>query len=308
MNFLISYCWRRVFAAGALLCVLATPYRANAQANPDPLSFKFNSGQGLQPVFEGWAYNPDGSLSMYFGYLNRNYLETLVVPVGPDNKFEPGAADRGQPTVFNTRIHRKEFSVKIPKDWGNKELVWSVTVRGVTEKAIAWLQPEWQIDPIYGGRTRNAESLKNKPPSLSVNVPSTLTLPNTLTLAAEVADDGLPTPRKGPPRRAVGQETPPTLKPLADQPEIPVNVPSVAGRGRQGGAQGPQGLVVNWLVWRGPAAVTFDLATIPVKDGRAVATATFAKPGTYVLRARANDGELTDEKEFTVMVNGPTQH
>jgi len=310
MNTQLSYRWRVVFCAGALLLTLATPYRADAQGNPDPFGFKFNSGQGLQPIFEGWAYNADGSLSMYFGYLNRNYVETLLVPVGPDNKFEPGAADRGQPTVFNARIHRKEFSVKIPKDWGNKELVWSVTVHGVTEKAVGWLQPEWQIDPIYAGKTRNAESLKNTPPSLAVTVPSTLTLPNQLSLSATVQDDGLPTPRKGPPRRAVGQETPPTLKPLPDQPEIPVNVPAVAGRGRQGGGglAGPQGLVVNWLVWRGPAAVTFDPATIPVKEGKAIGTATFTKPGTYVLRARANDGELTDEKEFTIVVNGPTRH
>lgn len=298
---------RRIFIAVALLLAVATPRRATAQGNPDPFGFRFNSGQGLQPIFEGWAYNADGSLSMYFGYLNRNYAETLVVPVGPDNKFEPGAADRGQPTVFNTRIHRKEFSVKIPKDWGNKELVWSVTVHGVTERAVAWLQPEWQIDPIYGGKTRNAESLRNTPPSLAVDVPPTLTLPNKLTLAARVQDDGLPTPRKGPPRRAVGQETPPTLKPLPGQPEIPVNVPSVA-RARQSGPPGLQGLMVNWLAWRGPAAVSFDPATIPVKDGKAIATATFTKPGTYVLRARANDGELTDEKEFTVTVTGPTPH
>jgi len=308
MNIQISHCCRCAFGAGAVLLVLATPYRASAQGNPDPFGFKFNSGQGLQPVFEGWAYNADGSVSMYFGYLNRNYVENLVVPVGPDNKFEPGAADRGQPTVFNTRIHRKEFNVKIPRDWGNKELTWSVTVRGITERAVGWLQPEWQIDPIYAGKTRNAESLKNTPPSLAVDMPSAVTLPDKLTLAATVQDDGLPTPRKGPPRRAVGQETPPTLKPLPDQPEIPVNVPTVAGRGRQGGAAGPQGLIVNWLVWRGPAAVTFDPATVPVKDAKAVATATFTKPGTYVLRARANDGELTDEKEFTVVVNGPTRH
>jgi len=308
MNIQISHCCRCAFGAGALLLVLATPYRASAQGNPDPFGFKFNSGQGLQPIFEGWAYNADGSVSMYFGYLNRNYVENLVVPVGPDNKFEPGAADRGQPTVFNTRIHRKEFNVKIPRDWGNKELTWSVTVRGITERAVGWLQPEWQIDPIYAGKTRNAESLKNTPPSLAVDMPSAVTLPDKLTLAATVQDDGLPTPRKGPPRRAVGQETPPTLKPLPDQPEIPVNVPTVGGRGRQGGAAGPQGLIVNWLVWRGPAAVTFDPATMPVKDAKAVATATFTKPGTYVLRARANDGELTDEKEFTVVVNGPTRH
>jgi hypothetical protein len=39
-----------------------------------------------------------------------------------------------------------------------------------------------------------------------------------------------------------------------------------------------------------------------VKDGKAVVTATFAKPGTYVLRGRAFDGQLADEKDITVTV------
>jgi len=291
-----------------LLLVLAAPRGASAQGNPQPNSFKFNVGQGVQPIFEGWAKNPDGTFSMHFGYLNRNYVETLVVPVGPDNKIEPGVADRGQPTVFNTRIQRKQFSVTVPKDWGKKELVWSVTVRGTTEKAVAWLQPEWEIDPIYAGKTRTAESLKNTAPKMSLDVPSTIALSNALTLTVTVQDDGLPVPRK--PRQstaAAAQAQPPTLKPLPDQPEIPVNVPSVASGTRPRGPQTPQGLVVNWIVWRGPAAVAFDAATTTVKEGKAVATATFTKPGTYLLRAKANDGELTDEKDVNVTVNDPSQ-
>src|SRR6185436_3995246 len=129
---IMSYSYRSFVSAGALLLALAVPTIAAAQGNPEPHSFKFNSGQGLQPIFEGWAKNPDGSLQMYFGYFNRNLAETLVIPVGNDNKIEPGAADRGQPTVFNTRIRRQEFSVQVPRDWGKKELVWSVTVRGTT--------------------------------------------------------------------------------------------------------------------------------------------------------------------------------
>ena len=309
MKVFVSPRLRPIFVAGVLLITMAAPRRVAAQGNPDASGFKFNSGQSIQPIFEGWVQNPDGTFSMYFGYLNRNYVETPVVPVGPDNKFEPGDPDRGQPTFFDTRIHRKEFSVRVPGDWGKKELVWSVTVEGVTEKAIAWLQPEWEIDPVYAGKTRNAESLKNKAPSMTLDVPPAVSLPNTLTLTASVQDDGLPTPRKGPPTRAIGQETPPTLKPRADQPEMPVNVPTV-GRGRGDaaqGAQGVQGLRVNWVLWRGPAAVTFDPATVQVKDGKAEATAKFTRPGTYIMRARANDGELTDQKEFTVTVSGPSQ-
>jgi hypothetical protein len=192
----------------------------------------------------------------------------------------------------------------VPKDWGKKQLVWTLTAYGHTEKAVGWLQPEWQIDPIYFGKERNAESLKNKPPTLEVQSRATVTLPNTLTLTATVTDDGLPTPRKGPRKAAVGQETPPTLKPEPDQPEIVLNVPQVA-RGRGRGAD--PGLVVTWVVWRGPAGVTFDSATTPVKNSKAIVTATFAKPGTYVLRGSANDGELHVEKDVSVTVNGSSQ-
>jgi hypothetical protein len=298
----MSHQVRRLTVAGAIVLSLIVPLRAAAQGNPEPLGFKFNTGQSVQPIFEGWAHNPDGTFSMYFGYINRNYVETPAVPVGPENKIEPGDADRGQPTLFNTRIRRMAFKIVVPKDWGKKELTWTIAAHGETLKAVAWLQPEWEIDPIYGGKERNEESLKNKPPTLALESPTTATVSTPITLTAAVTDDGLPVPK---PRRApaVGQETPPTLKPDPNQPEIALNVPQVAGRGR-GGA--PQGLVVNWIVWRGPANAAFSPASVPVKEKEAktTVTATFEKPGTYVLRATANDGELRVEKDVTVTVTG----
>jgi hypothetical protein len=295
---------RWVTLAAVPVLVVLTSIGPRAQGNPEPLGFKFNSGQSVQPIFEGWGYNQDGAISMYFGYINRNFVETPIVHVGADNKFEPGEADRGQPTFFNTRIRRMAFSVPVPKDWGKKELVWSVTAHGTTEKAVGWLQPEWQIDPIYFGKERTQESLKNRPPSLTIDSQATVTLPNTLSLSAAVTDDGLPVPRKTPRRQAVGQETPPTLKPDPNQPEVFLNVPQVA-RGRGRGAD--QGLVVNWTEWRGPASVTFDAATTPVKEGKATVTATFSAPGVYILRVSANDGELHVEKDVTVTVSGPAK-
>ncbi|HWW84960.1 MAG TPA: hypothetical protein VNZ26_15220 [Vicinamibacterales bacterium] len=294
--------WLTLAAMPIFVAIMSSGPRA--QGNPEPLGYKFNSGQSVQPIFEGWGYNPDGSVSMYFGYINRNYVETLAIPVGPENKIEPGEADRGQPTIFGTRIHRMAFNVGVPKDWGKKELVWTVTSHGETSKAVGWLQPEWQIDPVYFGKERNAESLKNKPPTLALESQASVTLPNTLTLTATVTDDGLPTPRKGPRRAAVGQETPPTLKPDPNQPEIVLNVPEVS-RGRGRGAD--PGLVVNWTVWRGPANVVFDAPQTQVKNGKATVTATFTQPGTYLLRGSANDGELHVEKDVTVSVKGSPQ-
>lgn len=302
----------RWLAAGAFVLALAAPLGLSAQGNPDPYGFKFNNGQGVQPIFEGWSHNADGTFEMWYGYYNKNFQETLVVQVGADNKVglataAPGSPDHGQPTVFLPRIHRMAFSVTVPADFAKKEMVWSVTVRGETEKALGWLQREWEIDPIYFGKMRNAESLKNKKPTLTVNVPATATVGSPVTLASTVVDDGLPTPRKAPRTSAVGQETPPSLKPLPDQPEIPTNVPGVGGRGGGGGAAGgglgPQAPTVNWIVWRGPAAATITPGTMETKEQKAEAKVTFTKAGTYVLRATGSDSELKDVKDVTITVN-----
>lgn len=67
----------------ALLLVATTANGARAQT-------LFLRGQTIQPVYEGWEKNPDGTFGMLFGYLNRNYEETPHVPVGADNFFSPG--------------------------------------------------------------------------------------------------------------------------------------------------------------------------------------------------------------------------
>ncbi len=287
-----------------LMMVVVVPTIIGAQGNPDPTSFKFNVGQNVVPIFEGWAKNADGSYAMWFGYYNRNYSETPVIPVGPENKIEPGAADRGQPTFFYTRTHRLGFSVNVPADFGKKELTWTLVVHGKTEKAVAWLQPEWEIDPLFGGKYQSPEAQKNQAPTLALKAPSAAVATKPATLTASITDDGLPV-LKAPPKIAVGQETPPTLVAPKDQPEIPVNVPTLGGGGggRGRGGQPQQGVIVTWQVWRGPGPVTFEPALQRVvKSGDAVVTATFEKPGTYLLRAKANDTHRFVEKDVTVTV------
>src|SRR3989442_3726700 len=68
---------------------------------------RYSSGQNVVPVYEGWERNPDGSLNMVFGYMNRNYEELVDIPIGPENMIEPGLPDQGQPTQFYPR--RQEF-------------------------------------------------------------------------------------------------------------------------------------------------------------------------------------------------------
>src|SRR5262245_50816939 len=84
--------------------------------------FTYSTGQGLAPAYEGWWPNDDGSLTMFFGYMNANWLQEFDIPVGPENNIEPGGPDQGQPTHFYPRRNPFLFTIRVPKDLGTKEL------------------------------------------------------------------------------------------------------------------------------------------------------------------------------------------
>ena len=53
----------------------------------------------MVPSFDGWIKNPDGTFTLVFGYMNRNYEQELAIGPGPDNKLEPGAVDQGSAPI-----------------------------------------------------------------------------------------------------------------------------------------------------------------------------------------------------------------
>jgi hypothetical protein len=298
----------------SLLC-LAFAAGPGAQVVEYTNNFKFNIGQSVQPVFEGWSHAPQGGFNFHFGYLNRNYVETPSIPVGPNNNIEPGGPDRGQPTFFYTRTNRNLFTVHVPKDWPRtRDLIWTVTVNGKTERAYGWLQTEWEIDPAGGagggGGSTSPERKENQPPRITAIAPvSGAKTGSPAQIVATVTDDGLPKPRPAGARRGapVGQETPPTLRGGA---QAPVNVPLLArGRGETppgatpaagAGEERPQGPSVSWTVWRGPRDVTFS--RVQADGDRRIVNATFAAPGEYVLRAVPNDTLEAGDPQFVTVV------
>jgi hypothetical protein len=304
---------RTSVAISGLLC-LALAAGPGAQVEYTN-NFRYNVGQGIQPIFEGWSHAPDGSINMHFGYLNRNYVEMPHIPIGPNNSIEPDGPDRGQPTFFYTRTNRNLFTVNVPKGWPiNRDVVWTLTVNGKTEKAFGWLRVEWEIDPAggagAGGGSTSPERKQNEPPQVTIEPVSDAKVSAPVRLVATIADDGLPKPRPEGARRGspVGQETPPTLR---GGVEAPVNVPSVARGGRgetpagatAGGGRGqqrPQGPTVAWMVWRGPADVTFGRAEN--EGDKRIVSATFTKPGEYTLRAVPNDTLESGQAKFLKVV------
>ena len=295
-------------ATGMIACLLGLPRMAPAQLDHLPYMLKYNRGQNVQPIFQGWSPNPDGTYEMHLGYLNRNYMEKLHIPVGPDNNIEPGGPDQGQPTFFYTRNNRQIFSVTVPADFGDQELVWTLTVRGRTEQAVGWLQPEWEIDPTFGGRRQGEENRRNLAPAVTISAPTSVAIGDKLTLTASITDDGLPTPRGARQlqrNRAIGQEVPPILVPPEGTPEPPKNLPqlNVNARGRQNQASPPDGLSMSYIVWLGPEDVAFEPPFSMVENGTAETEASFLQPGTYVLQGRAYDGNKSTYEFITVNVN-----
>ena len=323
---------RPLFAAMAALLLMAN---AGAQTR-----FTYSSGQTVSPAYEGWMPTPDGN-TMYFGYMNTNWLQELDVPIGPDNAIEPGGPDQGQPTHFYPRRSPFLFTIKVPKDLGTKELIWTLTTNGRTEKAYASLKTDYQIDrqvistEVGGDFGSLRDELRtNVPPELRVDgeLGRSVKVGEPLALTAFAGDpDNLPARRDGTsqPRNTSGQPSIEKASPpgAPRAPAGPANLANLLYRPPSSivPSSGP-GLRLSWIVYRGKsAAVTFDPEqmktwtdtraygnspwsppyTIPVPpaDGKWVARATFSEPGTYVLRVVASDGALFTYENVTVTVS-----
>jgi hypothetical protein len=223
-----------------------------------------------------------------FGYFNRNWQEELAIPAGPDNKLEPGAPDRGQPTYFLPRRQGWVFRVRVPADFGKQVLTWTIRANGKTETAYAELLPVQEITErivMTRGNLNPGDGDPNKPPTIAIMAAQTTAVGRPVSLTANVSDDGLPKP-KVPVQRAV----------TTDATRIQAQANSSA-------APRPRGLTVSWMQLRGPAKVTFDAAgPNAVAGGTAVTEARFAAPGTYVLRGTANDGALSTKSDITITV------
>lgn len=290
---------RHLYPFLCLVMVVGLASKAGAQA--DPLQFMFNSGQTIQPFFEGWVRNADGTFEMHFGYLNRNYVEELHVPLGEANQMSPGDADQGQPTYFYPRVNNRVFSVTVPADWGiDQRLIWQVTVRDETYRAEAWLQPEWEIagDPFSRFFASSEGAAENQAPTLSdIEVPSAIQAGEAVTLSARVSDDGLPERRE----RGFGQEQPPTFQPDDQGPTLPVNVPQVQPDARKRPLRlEVDGVNVTWTQLRGPTGVA--IASQDAADGVAAVTTTFASAGEYLFRVEASDGPESVTRELSITV------
>jgi hypothetical protein len=243
-----------------------------AEGQALPFEPQRESGQSVTGAFEGWFKNPDGSYSLLLGYFNRNQKQEIDLPIGPNNRIDPGGPDRGQPTHFMPGRGWGMFTVNVPADFGENKIAWTLAANGKTTVIPASLKPDYEVSPFIEA------AVGNTPPVLSFE-------------------------EKGPsvqgPRGLLVQRTAKPGSPL----ELTVWVSDDAKYTSSSGAK-PEGpaspVTLRWTMYRGPGSVTFsndrpEVEKIERRDstavfnGKATTTATFSEPGEYILHVVAND-------------------
>jgi hypothetical protein len=260
--------------------LIASTLIVSADGQLLPSSPKKAFGASISPAFEGWYDNADGSHTFLIGYYNRNWTSEVDIPIGPNNHFEPGDADRGQPTHFLPNRGFGVFTITVPKNTAPTEkLWWTLTLNGVTQRVSFYMSPDYNITPQQaseespGGKynrppllrfTKDGPPIQNPVASMSTALDRTATAGTPMPIEFWIEDDAL---------YASGSNAP-----IGDRAKI-----------------------VDVIVskYRGPGDVTVaKIGKLPATEGGKPAepyaasgatTVSFSEPGTYYLHVTVND-------------------
>jgi len=239
------------------------------QALPEP---RKQFGASVTGAFEGWYENRDGTQGFLVGYYNRNTQEELDIPIGPNNRIEPGGPDMGQPTHFLPSRQFGMFAIPVPKGFTLEDkFTWTIFANGKYTSIPLRLHPDYVISPFSEIAVNNTPpaikfeetgtALQGPIATLTNAAIRTVSLSEPLALTVWVTDDM--------------KYTSETSAPLTT-------------------ARPPVTLV--WSKYRGPGRVTFDKArpavegsTSPPFSGKATTNVKFSEPGEYVLHVTVND-------------------
>jgi hypothetical protein len=260
---------RRVLLALAVALGVTLTFAVPLAAQPGsrfPLGPSAPVGAGVAPYFDGWYANPDGSVTLSFGFMNRNASGAVEIPIGPDNKIEPAQFQGMQPThfpvvsypAFGGRRERGVFAIRVPKGYKG-DVVWTLRHNGVTYS-------------VPGRATSDYYKLSYTPQAAGSMMPVVRFSANG---PVSNGREGVTT---GPLTVAVGE-------PLAirvwmedrgDRKPIPVNM--------------------SWSKHQGPGDVTFEprSAKTAPGGGDAATSVRFSASGDYMLRVRVDNHGITD--------------
>jgi hypothetical protein len=224
--------------------------------------------QPIYPAYDGFLQNPDGSYTIGFAYFSHN-AETVTVPPGPNNGFEPAPGDRQQPTVFRPGHWRFQCVMVVGKEFDGK-LVWNLSYAGTTTgTSQRMLQSNWNL--VEGAAELAKIDYAKVPRGVCLNRPPAVRVLGT-------AGRGRGAAAALNVEAAVGEEF------------------SLFGSVVDEGLPRNGKLTTEWKMLKGPGTVKFE-------NPQAARThATFSAPGSYELELSASDSELSSNTRISVNV------
>jgi hypothetical protein len=300
-----------VFAVAAVAVIRGGQQGQGQAPSQFPLSNPIRErGSSVTGAYEGWYRNKDGGASLLVGYFNRNTKQELDIPIGPNNRIEPGGPDQGQPTHFLASRQWGVFTIKVPSDFGTKKLTWTLVANAQTNTITLHTDKLWVVEPFEDPASKNTPpvikfdpagpAFTGPPSGIAATLTTSQGVP--LGLTAWVTDEPAKLNVANALLLAPGEPLP-ALPGAAAGPAAAAGADGASrsagaappGRGRGAGAgAGPRlpPVSVAWSVFRGPGPVAFDNARPAVDradNGKTTASATFSTAGEYILRLQAND-------------------
>jgi len=260
-----------IASAGVVLCLEPS---ASALSVTQQISQPLRGfGASITAAYEGWFNSPDGTHNFLIGYYNRNERQAADIPIGVNNRMEPGGPDLGQPTHFLPGRQVGVFIVTMPKEFGaTQRFSWSITINNETTSIPFWMNELYEVSPFTD------IAVGNKPPMIrfdatgpSIQGPIAMTAKGIARTATMAAGLSLPVWASDDAKYSSGSNAP------QRNPPPPV--------------------ILHWSKYRGPGDVTFDkLSPVfekmdgpAVFQGRATVNAKFSAPGEYILHVTAED-------------------
>jgi len=273
----------------ALLANVAMVVSVNAQQIARPLLPPSQGGMPVIPFMEGWYDNEDGSVTVSFGYHNRN-TEDVIVPLGENNRIEPALLDGMQPDIYFAGRHPGVFAVTIPASMKDESVWWHIKTGDSQELKVPGEsgsnayeldrnpRPQGSVQPLIWFENDNRGS---GPEGVVAANTRSVSVDAHLTLKVGTEDPSVRDP-----------SNPLFAKPLSTR--------------------------VIWYKHQGPGEVSFtehsstpfittpDLSTrgmmpaassrvaIPAGKGPARVVATFSEPGDYMIRVRLDNWNSSD--------------
>lgn len=266
----------------AVALALAGSAMLSAQAGLLPSTPKKGFGASITPAYDGWYENPDGTRTLLIGYYNRNWTAEADIPIGPNNHFEPGEPDRGQPTHFGTNRQFGMFTVTLPKSFSATDrLWWSITLNGVTQRVGMIMTPDYNITPQHASEESPGGKF-NQPPRLAFRADGPFVQSPVASLATAQ-------------RRTATVGVPMPLELWVEDDAL-----YASGSNAPMGNRMPPVVELEVSKYRGPGKVVVgkELNQLTIAKGgkptepfaaRSTTTVTFTEPGEHVLHVTAND-------------------